>query len=102
MVLAKTVMAEQPIQKFTLKEWVRHPTTILLTIVTAVAWGVLWIYVNSQLSQVDYLKKRIEKLEGQVDKYTNTIMFKDATEKELKGVIIDQKRELDSLKGGLR
>lgn len=86
--------------KFTLKDWIRHPTTILLIVVTGIAWGVLWIYVNSQLVQVEYLKGRVTKLEEQVDKYTNTILFKEATEKGLKDIIQNQKSKIDSLRGG--
>lgn len=81
------------IHKYTLKEWVRHPTTILLIIVSGVAYGITWIYVKNQLEQVEYLKERVTKLEDQVDRYTNTVMFKDVQIKRQTAVI-------DSLKGG--
>lgn len=58
---------ENPITKFTIKEWIKHPTTILLIVVTLLAWGVLTLYVNSQLEQVKYLRTRIDKLEVMVD-----------------------------------
>jgi len=82
------------------KLWIRHPTTILLIIVSVVAYSVIFIYVQSQLEQVNYLKERVAKLELQLDKYTNTILFKEATEKELKDKLHAQRVELDSLKGG--
>ena len=91
---------QNPASKFTLKDWVRHPTTILLVVVTALAWGLLWVYVQSQLQQVEYLKSRVAKLEEQVDEYTKTVLFKEAKEKSMKEVIISQKIEIDSLKQG--
>lgn len=90
------------IPKFTLRDWVKHPTTILLVIVTGAAWIILFVYVNSQLTQVEYLKNRVSKLELQIDKYTNTILFKEATEKSLKDTILIQKTKIDSLKGGIQ
>lgn len=91
---------QNPVSKFTLKDWVRHPTTILLVVVTTLAWGLLWVYVQSQLQQVEYLKSRVAKLEEQVDEYTKTVLFKEAKEKSMKEVIISQKIEIDSLKQG--
>lgn len=91
---------QNPASKFTLKDWVRHPTTILLVVVTTLAWGLLWVYVQSQLQQVEYLKSRVAKLEEQVDEYTKTVLFKEAKEKSMKEVIISQKIEIDSLKQG--
>lgn len=88
------------VNRFTLKEWVKHPTTILLMVVTGIAYSVIWIYVQSQLEQVEYLKDRVAKLEAQLDKYTNTILFKEATEKQLKEIVQAQRAEIDSLKGG--
>lgn len=88
------------IPKISLKDWLKHPTTILLMIVTTIAYTVTFIYVRSQLEQVTYLKDRVAKLELQLDNYTTTILFKEATEKELKGRVQAQKVELDSLKGG--
>lgn len=88
------------LSKFTVKDWVKHPTTILLAIVSTVAYTVIFIYVNSQLAQVEYLKERVSKLETQLDKYTNTILFKEATEKELKEKVTAQRAVIDSLKGG--
>lgn len=85
--------------KFTLKEWVKHPTTILLFVVSCVAWGVLWIYVESQLEQVNYLKERVTKLETQLDNFTNTILFKEAKEKAMEDIIRLQRLQIDSLKG---
>lgn len=94
-------MSEIPkIPKLTLKDWISHPTTILLILVTVIAYTVTIIYVRSQLSQVDYLQSRVAKLETQLDKYTNTILFKEATEKELKDKLHAQRIEIDSLKGG--
>lgn len=72
-----------PITKFTLKDWVKHPTTILLIVVTLLAWGVVWLYVNSQLEQVEYHRERVDKLEKQLDNYTTTILTKDGTIKML-------------------
>lgn len=66
---------ENPVSKFTLKDWIKHPTTILLIGVTALAWGVLTLYVNSQLEQVKYLRERITKLEAQIDEYTTANMI---------------------------
>jgi len=91
---------ENPLSKFTLKQWISHPTTILLIAVTFIAWGVLVIYVKSQLSQVEYLKLRITKLENQLDGYTSTILFQKAKEAGLEQELKTKVAELDSLKIG--
>ena len=82
------MIPENSITKFTLKDWVRHPTTILLVTVTMIAWGVTWIYVQSQLEQVTYLRDRVDKLEKQVDQYTTAIMYKDGQIK-MRDIVID-------------
>lgn len=81
--------------KFTLKQWVSHPTTILLITVTTLLWGIIYIWVNSQLKEVAYLKERIAVLEkreaerAQKDsEYIRTIIFKEAQLKN-QAVVID-------------
>lgn len=87
------------ISKITFLQWLKHPTTVLLIFMTLVAWGVTWIYVQSQLEQVTYLRKRIEILEQreserekerneEIDAYVKTLMLKEA---QIKGqtVLID-------------
>lgn len=94
-------MSEQTTQKFTLKEWVRHPTTILLIIVTGVSGTIGSALIYSLNSQISYLKTRVVKLETQVDQYTNTILFQEAKEKGLKDELVKKEVVIDSLKGGI-
>lgn len=84
--------------KFTFKQWISHPTTILLIIVTTALWGIGALYFNSQLREVTYLKKRIEVLEKREEKtnqemqaYIRALMFKETQLKE-------QRIAIDSLK----
>ena len=89
-------------QKYTLKEWVKHPTTILLAIAVNVIWILIFMIVNGAkdtakdankecLEQVAYLRDRVEKLEKQLDNYTRTIMFKEAQIKN-RDLVIDSLR----------
>lgn len=70
-----------PVSKFSLKEWVRHPTTIMLFITVNVIWILIFMVTDMAkdsnrgcMEQVTYLRDRVEKLEKQVDAYTTTIM----------------------------
>lgn len=81
---------ENPVTKFTLAQWIKHPTTILLIAVTALAWGIMVLYVNSQLEQVTYLRERVAKLEKQVDQYTTSIMLKDSQIKVLADSLVSK------------
>lgn len=85
---------ENPVTKFTLKEWVKHPTTILLIVVTLLAWGILTMYVNSQLEQVKYLRERVTKLEKQLDEYTTANLIQ-------RGVITQLADSLATKKDGI-
>lgn len=73
-----------PGNKFSLKEWVRHPTTIILIIAVNIVWILIFMVTDMArdqskecMEQVVYLRERITKLEKQVDGYTTTIMYKD-------------------------
>lgn len=71
-------------EKLTLTEWIKHPTTILL--VLAVTGLQMFIQrtirrsdVRSEecMEQVMYLRGRVEVLEEQADEYTKAVLFKD-------------------------
>lgn len=88
------------VNRYTLKEWVKHPTTILLIVAINIIWILIFMLTDRDknrnedcLEQVTYLRERVEKLEKQVDEYTQTVMFKDVQIKKQTAVI-------DSLKGG--
>lgn len=89
-----------PIKKFTLAEWIKHPTTILLIGVTFVSGTIGSILIYSMNTQIEYLKERIVKLETQLDQYTNTILFQEVKEKGLKDELVKKEIVIDSLKGG--
>lgn len=83
------------VNRYTLKEWVRHPTTIILIVAVNVIWVLIFVITDSAkdsnkdcLEQVAYLRERVEKLEKQVDDYTKAVMYKDAQIKN-RDVIID-------------
>lgn len=83
------------INRYTLKEWVRHPTTIILIVAVNVIWVLIFIITDrakdSQkdcLEQVAYLRDRLDKVEKIVDDYTRAVMYKDAQIKT-RDVIID-------------
>lgn len=70
-----------PVSKFSLKEWVKHPTTIMLFITVNVIWVLIFMVTDMAkdsnkdcMEQVMYLRERVTKLEKQVDSYTTTIM----------------------------
>lgn len=95
-------MPDSPASKYTLKEWIRHPTTIMLIISVNLIWVLIIIIVNmgkdsgddriKDLSaQVEYLKNRVGVLEKQVDKYTTAILYKD-------GQILVRDNVIDSLR----
>ncbi|NGM63524.1 hypothetical protein G5B30_16565 [Sphingobacterium sp. SGG-5] len=86
------------VNRYTLKEWVRHPTTIILIVAVNVIWVLIFVITDSAkdsnkdcLEQVAYLRERVEKLEKQVDDYTKAVMYKDAQIKN-RDVIIDSLR----------
>ncbi|KGE14611.1 hypothetical protein [Sphingobacterium deserti] len=85
----------------------KYPLAVLVGIICSL----LTVFINKSFdSSDDRIKdcldrqektdKRIEVLESQIYQYVNTILHKDATEKELKEVIKHQGAELKSLKGG--
>lgn len=70
-----------PVSKFSLKEWVKHPTTIMLFVTVNVIWVLIFMVTDMAkdsnkdcMEQVMYLRERVTKLERQVDAYTTTIM----------------------------
>ena len=72
------------INKYSLKEWIKHPTTIMLIVAMNVIWILIFIITDSAktsskecMEQVMYLRERVEKLEAQTDAYTRTVLFKD-------------------------
>lgn len=104
-----------PANKYTLKEWVKHPTTIMLAIAVNLIWVLVVVIINmgkdsgtdriKDLSeQVVYLRERIDKLEEMQDKYTTTILFKDGQIKTRDKVIDSLTTELTNMKtqGGLK
>lgn len=93
-------LGNNPVTNFSLKEWIRHPTTILLIVVSLVAWTVTGLFINSKTNETKEHKARADKYESRFFEYTNTIMFKEATEKELKEQIRVKQSKIDSLTGG--
>lgn len=87
-----------PVNKFTFTQWLKHPTTVLLILMTGVVYTVGGIWVNSQLKEVNYLKARIDTLEKreaervkEMQDYLRALMFKES---QLK----NQQAEIDNLK----
>lgn len=80
--------------KYTLKEWIKHPTTIILIVAVNVVWILIFTITNMAqdkskecMEQVVYLRDRLERVERQVDEYTTAIMYKDAQIKNRDSVI---------------
>lgn len=93
-------MQEAPASKYTLKEWVRHPTTIILIISVNVIWILVFMVVDMGrdkskecMEQVAYLRERVEKLEKQLDEYTTAIIFKNGQIKVRDNVIDSLKKD---------
>lgn len=89
-----------PVGKFTLREWVRHPTTIMLFITVNALWLLFLVYNNMAkdsnrdcMEQVMYLRERVSKLEKQLDEYTTAYMLQ-------RGVITRLTDSLVSKAGG--
>lgn len=92
---------ENPVSKYTLKEWIRHPTTIILIIAVNVVWILIFTITGMAkdkskecMEQVVYLRERLEKVERQVDEYTTAIMYKDAQIKNREAVIDSLRKDL--------
>ena len=91
-----------PVNKYTLKEWIRHPTTIMLIVAVNLIWILIIVIVNMGKDSGDDRNRdcqrqlvrsqaREEALQEQLDKYTMTILFKD-------GQILVRDNVIDSLK----
>lgn len=104
-------MPDSPVNKYTLKEWIRHPTTIMLIIAVNVIWILISIVISTSknagenqvkdlIEQVVYLRERVDKLENQVDEYTTAILFKDGQIK-VRDNVIDSLRRKET-QGGLQ
>jgi|GEM_PF-1262929 len=104
-------MPDSPVNKYTLKEWIRHPTTILLIIAVNVIWILIFIVVNTSrdageskskecFEQITYLRGRLDKVEAQLDEYTTAILFKDGQIKVRDNVIDSLKKK--GTQGGLQ
>ena len=96
-----------PANKYTLKEWVKHPTTIMLIIAVNVIWITVFIIVKMGQNQTDdcveqvtYLRERVDKLEHQVDGYTTAILYKDGQIKMRDNVIDSLKKQ--NTQGGFK
>lgn len=92
------------ISKYTLKEWVRHPTTIILIVAVNVIWVLVFTITDGAkdsnkdcLEQVTYLRDRVEKLEKQLDSYTTAVMFQEAQVKNRDLIIDSLRREKEVL-----
>ena len=92
---------ENPVSKITLKEWIRHPTTILLLITVNVIWILIFMVTDMAkdsnkdcMEQVIYLRERVTKLEKQLDEYTTANIIQ-------RGVITKLADSL-AVKGGLQ
>lgn len=79
------------IKRYTLQEWIKHPTTILLILSVSAVWFLMLIVTNTAnnksrecLEQVVYLRDRVEKLEKQTDEYVRAIMQRDLQIRSLK------------------
>jgi len=90
------------INKYSLKEWIKHPTTIMLIVAMNVIWILIFIITDSAktsskecMEQVVYLRERIEKLEKQSDSYTRAVLFKDAQIKQQLQLIDSLNRKED-------
>lgn len=75
-------MMESPGNKFSLREWVKHPTTILLFIAINVVWILIFTVTGMAqdknkecMEQVMYLRDRVTALEEQVDTYTTATLI---------------------------
>lgn len=86
--------------KITFSQWLKHPTTAVLILVSVFAYSLGFIWVNSQLEEVSYLKKRISILESreaehleEMKKYTRTLIFKETQLKEQSKVINELKTD---------
>lgn len=91
---------DSPVNKYTLKEWVRHPTTIMLIVAVNLVWVLILVVVNMGkdqsadcMEQVSYLRERVVKLERQLDEYTTAMIFKNGQIKVRDNVIDSLKKE---------
>lgn len=92
-----------PVAKYTLKQWISHPTTILLAIAVNVIWVlVVFIVWNASegkddcMKQVVKLEERIKVLENNSDEYVKYILFKDGQIKN-RDIIIDSLKRKDGI-----
>jgi len=86
------------VNKYTVAQWVKHPTTLLLVFTVTIIQMLIQHTVRRSdtstkecMEQVEYLRVRVDKLESQLDEYTRAVMFKDMQIKK-------QTQAIDSLK----
>lgn len=89
-----------PVAKYTLKQWISHPTTILLAVAVNIIWAlIVYIVWNSNrgkddcMKQVVKLEERVKVLEKIQDDYVKSILFKDGQIKNRDNVIDSLKRK---------
>lgn len=80
--------------KITFNQLRRYPTTVILLVaVTIIQYLIQHTVRRSDAStmecmeQVEYLRIRVDKLEGQLDNYTRTVLFKDLQIKKQNQII---------------
>lgn len=80
------------VNRYTLKEWLYHPTTIMLIVSINIIWILLFVVTDSAknqskecIEQVMYLRKRVDVLEQSQIEYIQIIIKKDKEIADLKG-----------------
>ena len=88
------------VNKYTVAQWVKHPTTLLLIFTVTIIQALIQHTVRRSdtstkecMEQVEYLRIRVDKLEGQVDEYTRAILFKDVQIKKQADAIDSLRRK---------
>lgn len=92
------------VDKYDLKDWIKHPTTILLIVAMNVIWVLIFSITDSAkvssrecMEQVVYLRERVDRLETQADAYTRAVLFKDLQLKRQRHLIDSLARDREDL-----
>lgn len=100
------MQTNNPLTKFSLKQWVQHPTTILLMAMTLISWSAVGVLLARTDTQVEDCRDRVAVLEereadrlkmdqereAKLQDYIRAVMFKD-NQINKQAIIIDSLRK---------
>lgn len=95
-------MSIQDINKIPLRDWVKHPTTIMLLVAVNLIWILIVFIVNSSSDSKEDCQKELDNYRAMlrekdqiINDYTKTILFKDAQIKNRESALDSAKNQME-------